>query len=131
MQLELIHESVNDALAFLVQALGGAKQVGAKLRPELPVDQAATWVRDCINPTRRERFTPEHVVWLLRAGRQAGVHSAMHYLAAETGYAAQPIEPEDERDQLRRDYIATVKMQQQIADRLERLERAGMLRSAA
>ena len=95
------------------------------------MDQAATWVRDCINPTRRERFTPEHVVWLLRAGRQAGVHSAMNFIAADAGYAAQPIEPEDERDQLRRDYIATVKMQQQIADRLERLERAGMLRSAA
>lgn len=129
MQLELMHESINDALGFLVQALGGAKKVGHQLRPELPADHAATWVRDCLNPGRRERFTPEQVLWLLRAGRRAGIHSAMDFIAADTGYTAAPIEPEDERDQLRRDYIATVKMQQQIAERLERLERVGVIRS--
>ena len=129
MQLELMHESIDDALGFLVQALGGAKKVGAAMRPELPVDQSAAWVRDCLNTTRRERFTPAQVMWLLRAGRQAGVHSAMHFIASEAGYCPPaPIEPDDEPAELQREFIAA---QERMAKLVSRMERAGVLRSVA
>lgn len=129
MQLELIHESIDDALGFLVQALGGAKKVGALLKPELPVDQSAQWVRDCLNTTRRERFSPSHVIWLLRAGRNAGVHSAMSFIAAECGYTdPAPLDPDDERAELQREFIAA---EQRMSKLVARLERAGVLRSVA
>lgn len=130
MQLDLIHESVDDALGSLVKALGGAKKVGAQMRPELPVEQAASWLRDRLNPTRPARLNPDQVVWLLREGRKAGVHCAMQYISAEAGYHAEPMEPEDERAALQRDYINAVKVLQQITQRMDRVESKG-LRSVA
>ena len=115
--------------SFLAQSLGGSKKIGAAMRPELPVDQSAAWVRDCLNITRRERFTPAQVMWLLRAGRQAGVHSAMQFIAAEAGYCAPtPLEPDDERAELQREFIAA---QDRMAKLVSRMERAGVLRSVA
>lgn len=129
MQLELMHESITDALAFIVQALGGPKKVGAMMRPELPADQAAGWVRDCLNASRREKFSPEHVVWLLKSARSAGVHSAMQYLADECGYSAPtPREPDDERAELMREFVAA---EQRLAKLASRMERSGLLRSVA
>ena len=58
MQQRLIFDSIIDALGEIVRACGGPKAVGAKMRPELPVEQAAGWVRDNLNATRREHFTP-------------------------------------------------------------------------
>ena len=115
--------------SFLAQALGGSKKIGAAMRPELPVDQSAAWVRDCLNITRRERFTPAQVMWLLRAGRQAGVHLAMQFIAAEAWYCAPtPLEPDDERAELQREFIAA---QERMAKLVSRMERAGVLRSVA
>ncbi len=112
MQLELVHETIEDALGFVIQALGGAKKVGAALRPEIPADHAAQWVRDCLNAGRRERFSPSHVMWLLRAARAAGVHSAMHFIAGEAG---------DEVARLQREYIDATKALVRMAERIERL----------
>lgn len=121
-QLDLVHESLNDALAGLISALGGAKRVGPQLRPELPVEQAAGWLRDCLNPTRREHLTPEQVLMLLRLGRQANVHIAATYILRDTGYADPvPLEPEDERAALQRMFNESVKTQAEILRRMERL----------
>jgi len=121
MQLELMHDSILDAIGFVVAATGGAKKVGSEMRPEMAVDAAASWLKDCLNPSRRERLTPEQVVFLLQRGRRAGVHAAMDFIAREAGYEIKPVEVEDERAKLQREYIAAVKAQSIIADRLERL----------
>lgn len=97
MQQRLIFDSIIDALGEIVRACGGPKAVGAKMRPELPIEQAAGWVRDCLNPTRREHFSPDQVLMLLRLGREADCHAAMHFLAGEAGYSAPtPVSPETE-----------------------------------
>lgn len=121
-QTPLFHESIADALRDAVKAMGGFKAVAARMRPELPADHAGRWLADALNDTRREHLAPEQVLWLLREARAAGVHGAMAYLCAEAGYAAPvPMAPADEAAQLQRDYIASVRVQQQIAQRLERL----------
>lgn len=101
MQQRLIFDSIIDALGEIVRACGGPKAVGAKMRPELPVEQAAGWLRDCMNAGRREHFTPEQVLFLLRLGRDVECHAAMHYLAGESGYSAPaPVSPETEAAQI-------------------------------
>lgn len=118
----LFHESVNDALREVVQALGGPKAVGAKMRPEKGVDVAGRWVSDCLNQERSERFDPDQVLWLLRAGRAAGVHACANYLMREAGYADPvPVEPEDERARLQREFIEAAGVVQVIAERLTRV----------
>lgn len=122
MQPALFHESLNDALRDVVQALGGTKKIGAMMRPEKTPDEAARWISDCLNPDRREKFDPEQVLWLLREGRKIGCHSGMHYLCAESGYSpAQPVEPKDELAELQRNFIEASKHLSHMADRIERI----------
>lgn len=122
-QPQLFSESIYDALGDVIRALGGTKKVGAQMRPELPADEAGRWLKDCLNRNRRERFDPEQVLWLIRAGREAGCHSAINYITDECGYVRPaPMEPENEMAALQRQYIESVRMQRQIADRLERVQ---------
>jgi hypothetical protein len=121
-QPALFHESINDALRELVAALGGMKQVGTRLRPELSADHAGRWLSDCMNPDRREHITPEQVMWLLAAGRKASLHGTIGWIATEAGYQAPaPIEPLDERAALQREFVEATKRQEQLLSRMERL----------
>lgn len=105
-QPALFMTDIYDALGDVVRALGGPKKVGGELRPERPVDEAATWVKDCLNRNRREKFDPDQILWLLRRGREIGCHSAMQYVTAEAGYTMpQPVEPETELAKLLREYL--------------------------
>lgn len=118
----LFSEDIYDALGDVVRALGGTKAVGILMRPEKPADEAGKWVKDCLNRNRLEKFDPEQVLWLLRKGREIGCHSAITYICDEAGYARpSPLEPEDERAALQRQYIESVRQAKQIADRMERL----------
>ncbi len=121
-QPPLFVESVNEALRAVVAHLGGAKAVGPMLWPQKPVDEAARQLLDALNPDRPHKLDPEQTLFLLRKAREAGYHGAMEFIATEAGYTKpSPIEPEDERAQLQRDFIAAVKTSQQIAARLERV----------
>lgn len=123
-QPRLIYDDFNDALSDLVRTLGGPKAVGSKMRPELPMEQAANWVRDCLNPQRREQFHPGHVLLLLRQGKEANFHGAKHFVDDDTGYSrTAPLDPADELAVLQRAFIDSVQMQRQIADRIEHLSR--------
>jgi hypothetical protein len=120
MQIALIHESINDALREDVQAIGGNKAVGAILWPELPIDQAAGKVRDCMNTDRRERMTPDQLALIVRMARRKGSMAVMRWMAHDAGFAEPvPVEPEDERAKLQRDYIEATKMLAQIANRID------------
>lgn len=123
MQTSLFCESVAEALLEVVKGTGGYKAVGPELWPELPQEQAAQKLRDCLNPDRREKLSPEQVLWIARRGRHQGCHAVMAYFARECGYADPlPIEPEDERAALQRDFIEASKTMQKMAARLEALE---------
>jgi hypothetical protein len=125
MQLEIgeCFESINDALQAAVTALGGFKKVGPALRPELPIEQAAGWLRDCLNPGRREKLSPEQVLLLLRQAREAGYHAAMNFVAFDTGYKATPVDPQSQAEQLQERFVAAVETLQGIQATMERLQR--------
>ena len=125
MQPVLFVESFTDALREVVRACGGSKVVGAKLWPEKAPDAAARLLQDCLNDTRAEKLSPDQVLLLTRMGRERGCHAVMAFLAGECGYAPpQPIEPEDERAALQREYIEATKVLATLATRLDRLEAA-------
>lgn len=125
MQMEMgeFFEDINDALQATVTALGGYKKVGPTLRPELPVDQAAGWLRDCLNPARREKLSPEQVMLILRLAREAGYFSAMNFIAFATGFKATPIDAESQESQLQERFIEAVHGLTAIQSQLERLQR--------
>lgn len=132
MQQSLLHESITDALREVVQALGGTKVIGAKMRPELPVDHAGRWLADCLNTDRRERLCPEQVLFLAKAGRAAGCHALLNYICRESGYADPvAIEPEDERAKMQREFIEATKSLSAMAARIERLSQPQVIGRAA
>jgi hypothetical protein len=125
-QPALFHESIIDSLRELVMVLGGLKSVGVRMRPEMSADQAGRWLSDCLNPDRREHLTPEQLMWLLIEGRKAGAHNTMAWLAMECGYQPpQPVEPQDERAALQREFIDATRRQEQLIARMERLAGVG------
>lgn len=125
MQLEIgeCFDNVNDAMQATVNALGGYKKVGPMLRPELPIDQAAGWLRDCLNPGRREKLAPEQLLLILRKAREVGYHAAMNFLAFDTGYKADPMDPVSLESQLQERFIEAVQHLQGIQKRMERVQR--------
>lgn len=122
-QGEMFHEDLREALRHVVNGLGGPKRVGSDLRPAMAVDQARAWLNNCLSDNRPEKLDLEDVVYILRAGRMAGIHSAMAWMARECGYAdPHPIEPGDEQAELERAFIQSVEAQKQILQRMERLQ---------
>lgn len=120
-QTALFTENIYDALRDVIRALGGPKDAGKMMRPTIPADDAGQWVKDCLNPNRRERFNPEQVVWLLCKGREVGCHSLMFFLADEAAYGRPiPIDPKDADAELMRQFMATAREQRVILERLER-----------
>lgn len=128
-QEPLFFEDWRDALRHVVAALGGAKVVGAKMRPEMKPDHAARWLNDCLNHDRRENLHVDQLMHLLTLGRQAGIHSGMNYFAEECGYRAQAVEPIDEHTELMRQYVEAAKAMGQIAKRIESVEMRSNLKA--
>jgi hypothetical protein len=101
MQAELpFYEGPEDALRAAVQALGGAKKVGALLWPDKGVDNAARQLLDCINPARNEKLDLSQVMRVLALAKEEGCHSPFAWLAAQIGYDVSPITKADEVDRL-------------------------------
>ena len=121
----LFHESLADALRECVQACGGMKTVGVLLWPEKAADIAGRLLGDCLNDAKREKLSPEQVLLLLRLARERGCHAGMHYIARDVGYSdPMPIEPEDERARLQREFIEASKHFTRLAAQMERLNGA-------
>lgn len=121
-QSPLFFEGPEDAFSHLVSVLGGAKVVGAKMRPDLAPDAAGRWLKDALNGERREQLHPSQVIWLLKAAHESGIHDAMRWIAAECGYTTpDPISPPDEMAELQRQFIAASKQMQQMTSRMESL----------
>lgn len=105
-QNKLFITDIYDALGDIVRALGGPKDVGPAMRPEKTIEDAAGWVKDCLNRNRREKFDPEQILWLLKRAREAGCHEPLNWICTQAGYSVpEPIEHETELARLLREYM--------------------------
>lgn len=127
-QQALFHEDVNDALRSAIKACGGTKAVAAKLWPEKTMNDAHSYLNDCLNVARPAKLSPEQVLLLLKWAHEQGYHGAMHYIAQECGYEAKPVEPVDELTELIRDYLRTKGKANSLEPKIE--ERIAKLRAA-
>jgi hypothetical protein len=121
-QLPLIVDDYEEAIRQTAYAMG-FKDVAHALRPDLKVDAAARWLSDCCNPDReRYELSLGQLGQLRRMARQAGVHILAVFEARDAGYAdPKPIEPEDERAAIQREFVVHSKALQELAARIDRL----------
>lgn len=128
-QIPLFVEDLNEAIRAAVNALGGPKVVGSVLKPERSPVDAGKWLSDCLNTEKRDRLDPHQLAYIRRAARAKGVHVLAAFEAQDAGYAPpQPINPEDEDAQLRREFIAAVSALEELQ---QRMQKNAALRGAA
>jgi hypothetical protein len=121
-QSRLFITDIYDALGDLVRAAGGPKAVGEALYPKKQPDDAAGYVKDCLNRARRETFDAEEIMWLLRRGRELGCHEPMRWICANSGYTApEPLEQETELARLLREYIDLEAKRQGLQPKIDEL----------
>lgn len=117
-------ETTTEALIACVKAAGGSKQVGARVFPEKTIEQAQRHLLACLNDDRPERLTPDQVLLVARLARDVGCHAYAEHVADSLSYADPvPVEPRDEADELRRQFIESTRTLAAMADKIETLER--------
>jgi hypothetical protein len=120
-QQPLFCDDFYEALKTIGQAFGGSKKMGGYLWPDKPVDKAAQLWADCLNRSRPEKLDPEQVLAVLKIGRQIGCHAGAHFLAEQCGYKYEPVEPEEEKAKLMRDFVNAKDDLARLLSKLENL----------
>lgn len=122
-QLSFFEPQLTDVLADMVTALGGAKKVGCKLRPDMEPDAAQRWLNSCLDPKRREKFDPDDLLRLLKAGRHINCHVLKHFLDDAAGYhRSDPKSVAEEKDDCLREIRANQERLEQQFRRLGQLD---------
>ena|SRR5690242_19970402 len=122
--VSMICESYREALLATIMALGGFKRVGAELWPTLDIEDARARLTHCLSEHKREVLSPESLRMIRRIARAADVHTLAVYEMRDAGYSdPQPIDPEDERASLQRQFIESTRSLQAL---IVRMERAGL-----
>ena len=124
MQVDLpFFECPTDAVRGAVNALGGAKQVGARLWPEKSPDAAGRLLLDCLNASRPEKLELAQVMRVLAWARDAGCHGPMQWICGEVGYEARPVTKAEEIDRLAGVVEESTRTMASALATLERLQR--------
>ena len=118
------YEHPEDALTACVQALGGAKIVGAKLWPDKSVEAARSSLLDCLNHERKEKLSYTQIIYIFREAKAAGFHSGFDWWAREAEYEIRPITQAEEVDRLTAVVEQTTKTLASALSTLERLNAA-------
>ncbi len=120
-QIPLWVESFSEALKAVVFACGGPKRVASTLWPSKKPERAALDLNHCLDDGRAEKLSLEEIVLLIQMGRERGVHTPMDFLCSAANYQEpQPVDPEDERARLQREFIEA---KNDFASLLKKMER--------
>ena len=116
-------DGIYETLIECVKAIGGSKVAGIALWPAKGVEASQRHLLACLNPERNEKLGPDEVLHVLRLARERGCHAVMQFYADQLSYSAAPVEPKDEADELRRQFIESTRTLAKMAQRIEQLER--------
>ena len=107
-QCVLFHDSVYDALAADVAAIGGVKKAAAMLWPTN--SDAAGRLRACLSQGHAQKLDPEEVLTIKRLARAVGSSATVNYEALALAYEVTWIKPEDANAELQRKFIDAVNL---------------------
>jgi hypothetical protein len=124
MQPSLFHERIEDALDEVIRVCGGRKEFACEMWPDKPQREAHNLLDACLNPERREKFSPSQIIYILKRGRGVGCHSLMFYISRECEYEARPIIAAEEVDRLTSVIESSTKTLAAAMATLERIQQA-------
>ena len=117
-------DCIEDAIKEVARACGGNKTLAMVLWPG-PDKSPATAHRlflACCDENRPQRFTPGHLMTIMRVGRKRGCHAAMNYFASECGYKVKRVKREDRRTKLVRQMTEAKIVAEQAQRELDSLD---------
>lgn len=118
-QAELFHDNPIDALRSTVEALGGAKRVGAMVWPALPIVEAQRRMLKVLDPERAEKLSLDELFHIWRAARDRGIHILTEYVGYSMHYEVRPIQPEERKAELVDRVAALLAQAAQLTKQLE------------
>lgn len=121
-QPNLFSESLAEALEETVNQLGGMKVVGLALWPSKSAKDAATALRDALDPSRRDKLGLEEIEHIFRMAREAGVLAPWKYMADKYDLELRVVDPADKKAALQREFIDGVNALQALGKRLEGMQ---------
>lgn len=120
-QEPLWHDTFEDALRSVAEAYG-PKKLASELWPEKALTDAHRLLLHCLDAERSEKPSPGQIALIIQRGREVGCHTGMAYLAQIASYAEpQPVEPEDEKARLQREFIEAQQELSRLAKRIDRM----------
>jgi hypothetical protein len=81
-----MHTTIEEVLRSCIDALGGLKVVGHKLRPHMDPVLAGQWLAHTLDPERREKLELGQVVLVLQLAKGRGYHAGAEALNLLLGY---------------------------------------------
>ena len=121
-QPQLFHEDIFEALRTDIMALGGFKAVGLVLFPDKE-HKAGDYLSTCLNTTRPEKLDPAQVHVIKKMAAKVGSYATVFFECDGCNLSRpEPIEPEDERARLQREFIGAVEKLDAIKCQLGRFE---------
>jgi NAD-dependent oxidoreductase involved in siderophore biosynthesis len=127
-QTALFHDTIYDAISADIMAIGGFKVVAGKLWPSESSTTAATKLRNAVNVDQPHKLCPDEVLQIKRLARENGSTATVDYEAQQLGFQANWIDPKDEGDELRRQFIEATGMLAKLASRIEKADERASLR---
>lgn len=122
-QIDLLHDSIYDAIGADVQALGGPKSVASRLWPGKALDSAYAHLKACLRDDKPEKFSPEEVQAVITWARDEGSHATINYLCDACGYTRPEVCSLDEQKAaLQRQMIDATKTLERAIKRMEALQ---------
>jgi hypothetical protein len=97
-QIALWHDCLEDAIGAAIISLGGHKKVAKLLWPvlaETKPETASSRIRNCLNPEKNDKLSPDELLTIMKRAAGAGDHSIMNYLGREALYEVTPVAPAD------------------------------------
>lgn len=108
-QRALFHERIEQAIDEVITACGGRKRFAGEMWPEKSQRDAHNLLDACLNPERREKLSPDQILYVLKRGRAANCHALMRFVNRASGYAEpQPVDSEDQRALIQRNFAEAV-----------------------
>ena len=119
-QLAIFHDSLYDAIAADVNAIGGIKKTAALLWPAK--EDAAAKLRACLSTAHAQKLDPEEYHAIKRLARSIGSFAILNYESQDLSYRYELISAEDRKTKLQEEFIATGQLMARLVEEMKKLK---------
>ena len=85
-RLPFAEDEVLHLVDVAVNAAGGPKEVGSRIKPDMDPEEAGKWINRCTNPRHKDQLMATYYIRTLLGARYRNNHDAINELLRFCGY---------------------------------------------